>query len=450
MSAVPGAQPPVGPIAQVSGVPSFGQALGMGAGAENALLPGNILGIDPAYGFSIEDFQATLNEQVRAQVTAELLKREEIESTSDYAELLAQQSADVLANKLNEEVADFEGATDEKIAILESALARQQKALENLNADEALSDEANTVENAINILQEAIASQRQKGIDDTVEATEQAADASLRITRSNLQDEVDAHNTAGQDKVEQTKSYLQEEGMAKSDARLQELEQEVDFAEERAELTGDANSQAVEQLRDFWLEWLRQNSQGMQHDIDQLLNWLEQRQQIIAAAATTIPGTTTEGAPGTGSGGTDNQPTEAQLENLAISLAEQLNILTPEMQSDIMNMTYQELLDFVHYLQKEIGYYALGGGFGPGLMVAGENGPELIATGSAGRVYPMDGAYFKNMIPQGAMSGPTNNVDRSINMGGVTFPDPRGVPQVYQRMMENIATRVALRMLRGN
>ena len=112
-------------------------------------------------GFDAAEFQRLLDEQVEAQVAAELLKRGEIQDTVAFAELLAEKQVLGVAALLQTEVEEFQQTSDANIAILESTLARQQEALESLRQDPTLAAEAEAVEQSIAIIEETLQRQRE-------------------------------------------------------------------------------------------------------------------------------------------------------------------------------------------------------------------------------------------------------------------------------------------------
>jgi hypothetical protein len=148
----------------------------------------------------------------------------------------------------------------------------------------------------------------------------------------------------------------------------------------------------------------------------------------------------------TGGGGT--QARLEQLQNLAISHATTLGLLTDQYMDLIMSLPYDDLVQLVDDLQQMVNAsgLALGGGVTPGYAWVGEQGPELVRFNQAARIDPA--ALFRN-APTAVCGGGSTTIDRSINMGGLSFPDPRGIPPTYIAAMENIAANVVKKSWRG-
>jgi hypothetical protein len=162
---------------------------------------------------------------------------------------------------------------------------------------------------------------------------------------------------------------------------------------------------------------------------------------IIQQAITNIPGIGT--VPGVDEESTtnNNQASLSELQQLAISQATELGILTNAMRADIMDMGYDELAGFIEWLQGQLGYAALGGSSQPGQpMVVGELGTEFIRLPSTANIDPVRSLLFRSTPPVG-IGGPTS-IDNSTNLGGFNFPDPRGIPPVYIKMMETLAANI--------
>ena len=81
-------------------------------------------------------------------------------------------------------------------------------------------------------------------------------------------------------------------------------------------------------------------------------------------------------------------------------------------------------------------------------MIIGEAGiPEMVEFNAAGRVHNLRELLFRT--PAAAGMGGTINYNNQTTMGGITFPDPRGVPPIYIKMMENISARIVKKALAG-
>jgi hypothetical protein len=464
---------PAGPEG-IQGVPSFGQILGMGqVQGNNALLPGNLLGVNPAFGFDTEQFQMTLDQQVAAQVTAELLKRGEIEDTVAFAELMIEKQVLAVSGLLNEEVEEFRAASDAEIVILEDTLARQQEALERLRRDPQLEAEAEAVEQSIAIIEDALERQREaateasqaiidaeasaaqeageaqkEAIDTTLTAAERAAITKANAVAAGLDEETAAFVTAASEQTALVSTQEADEAAIRAEGRAGEIEAEAEHSEERLEQLGEGFEGESDILNDFWRDWIDLEQQGINQDLKLLAEWIRHRNALIDQAITNLPGG--GGLPGVGGtdGTGDNQADLSALQSLAISQAEELGILTNFMRSDIMQMPYDELVSFIEYLQDQLGFRQLGGSFQPGQpIVVGESGMEIARFPGTGMIDPIRSLLFRTPPPVGV--GGTTNIDRSTNLGGFNFPDPRGIPPNYIRMMETIASNVLRKSYAG-
>lgn len=454
-------------VQQQQFVPGFGQAVGMSQyDADNAFLPGNILGTNPAYGLTAEDFQAELDKQVAAQVTAELLKRGEIEDTVAFADLMIEKQVLAIASRLDEEVAEFQSASDDEIAILEDTIRRQKETLQKLKDDPVLAEEAQAVQESIDILEDALERQREAASQANKEriaeegelftgTEEEKQDAQSRtfseaeqfaINKANaiaagLDEETAAQVAASLMQVGTIRTQEAEEKAIRDEGRLGELEAEEEHTDSRLEQLGRGFGDESDLLYDFWKSWIRLEQQGATRDLELLQEWINQRNALIQQAATTGPGIipgvggeTTE--PGTGG----NQASIQQLQQLALSQAQELGILTPLIQGDIMDMSYDELVGFIEYLQGQLGYAAVGGSAQPGQpMMVGELGQEIVRFPGTANIDPVRSLLFRTTPPVG-ING--SNIDNSMNLGGFNFPDPRGLPPVYIKMMETIAANI--------
>lgn len=449
--------------------PTFGQALGFGQG-QGGFPPGTISPINPAAGFDAATFQQQLDEQVEAQVAAELLKRGEIQDTLAFAELMAEKQALGIAALLQEEVEEFQTTSDANIAILETTLARQQEALENLRQDPTLAAEAEAVERSIGIIEDTLQRQRelaaeanqtlieqeaafveqsegtkQQAIEDTTGVAEQSAIARKEALVFGLVEETTATQEATTEQTGIVRTGEGEKQEIKDESRQLELDQEAEHTEVRSDQLRTGFRGEAERLQDFWKQWLRLEQQGIVQDLRLLAEWVRQRQRLIQQASSQIPGGGDGGQlPGTGGdgdddgdGGSPNVATVPELQSLAISQAEQLGILTPIMENDIRQMMREELMAFIDWLQGQLGSAALGGSFQPGQpMVVGELGPELVSFPGTGRIDPISALLFRT--PPSVSTGNINNIDQSTNLGGVHIPDPRGMPPVYIKIVEGI------------
>lgn len=459
----------------VGGTATFGQAITAQPGQiPNLFQPGNIMPVNPMTGFNLEQWEANTQAQIDLQIAAEMVKRGEIEDTTAFAELLAEEEVLAITSMLGNEVDQYQIASDEEIAILEQTLARQQATLARLREDPGLEEEAKVVEQSIGIIQsllekkrEEVAaanqaildqetaaqivaeSEKQTAIEGTLDTATQAAVNKAVSLALGLDEEVASTDAAEGEKTQLLTDSLTDQSMLSSEFRTGELEADAEAQDERTEITADSYEGLVDIIMSFWRNWIIQNSQGINADLRQLAQWLKERQRLYTIALTFGPGGGTLGLPQEEEEPTEGPAdspvaTEAELENLAIAKAEELGLLTPVMLQDIMAMTYGELVDFVQWLQNQLGVKALGGGIIPGQpQLVGEHGPEILSAAGVGRIDTFNNLLFRNSLPFGG--GGTTNIDQSMNMGGITFPDPRGLPPTYIREMENIALRVSKR-----
>jgi len=457
------------------GAPSFGEGVSAFPNFMTGMFGPSVFPTNPAAGFDSAAFNDVLQGQIDSQIAAEMIKRGEIEVTSDLAVLLAEQDLLSIESMLNGSVVAFQATSDAEIAILEQTIAKQQETLNALRADPALEEEAKAVEAALVILNDVLEQKReelaaatqeildmetaatllaegdkQDAVDETVVSGGQAALMKLADVETGVEGEVAATEQSETQKVVILKEGAFRKKEVEDEYHAEILEADADHQEERAELTENAFVEAVDIADAFWVDWLRENNMGMAADYRQLYEWIKQRNQILATATPIIPGMGTipadnDGDPDdTGGGAT---VTEAELEQMAINFADELGILTPLIQGDIMDMGYQELVDFVTWLQEQLGQRYLGGGFGPGPLLVGERGPEIIDMPGAGRIIPNHSPVFSNMLTSGARGG-SMTINNTMDVTN-QFPDPRGIPPTYIKAMENIAVRVAKRTWAG-
>jgi hypothetical protein len=157
-----------------------------------------------------------------------------------------------------------------------------------------------------------------------------------------------------------------------------------------------------------------------------------------------------DGPPLPGVGGDDDDGGQASLEelqNLALSLAQQLGYEMGLIRAEIMDMTYNELVGFIAYLQELVSAqgYALGGGFLPNRpLLVGEREAEIVEFNRAGRITPISALMER---PPSMLAGlGETNIDQSLHLEGMTFPDPRGISPSTLAAMENVAANTALKI----
>jgi hypothetical protein len=117
--------------------------------------------------------------------------------------------------------------------------------------------------------------------------------------------------------------------------------------------------------------------------------------------------------------------------------------MTPaEINASIANMTMDELIAFVEWLQNQAKGLALGGSFQPGemLKLAELGVSELVSFNKTGTVEPISSLLFRSTPPVGIGGGTT--INNNSNLGGFNFPDPRGLPPTYLKMMEVMAANM--------
>jgi hypothetical protein len=449
-------------------VPDFGQLMMAGGGQagafEGLFQPQAFIPGGPQVGFDLDAWNQQLNEQIQAQAIAELAKRGEISDTFALSELLAEKESLALAALLNEQTYDRQVASDEQIAIVEEALARQQAALAGFGDDTELEEEVKVVETAIGILETALEQMRADqaeanaalALEETmaVEAAEEdKVDAVVGTTTAvvdelrerglelgyALDDEADSVQDAADEQVGIVEQQETDKAEIRDTSRAMELEANLEQAELRQEQEADAFAEETDILDAHFQDFLRREGTWLQNDIDLLQWWLLQRQILINQAVGQLPGLPGDGGgpslPGGGGGG--GTASLSELQSLAISLAEQLGILDQDTRNEIMTLEYGDLVAFIEWLQSQLPGYALGGGFGPGLAVVGEQGEaEIVRMGGAGRIDVFKDLLFRS-TPAVGVGGVTHN-DNSMNMGGFNIPDPRGMPLTYVRQVENI------------
>ena len=399
-----------------------------------AFIPGS-----PAAGFDVGAWQQELDEQVIAQAIAELAKRGEIEDTVAFSELLLEKQNLAVAGLLDDQTDEYQIATDEQIALMEDALARHRANLDQMRLDPDLTEETAATEMAIQVLEGAI---------------EQAYLDRATASAAFIQGEVSTTESAEQDKLaitkfgagEQVKTIKMQEA-AKSEtvgaARDLEVEDHTDHIGRRAEREADGFEQEIRMLDRHFKEFLRYEKSFMDHDIDLLEWWLLQRQALITQAINQLPALPILPSspsipvlpedPDSGGGGTASIQ---ELQNLAVSLADEMGLGQTAI-GDIYEMGYDELTGFIDWMQGQLGYYALGGGFGPGVAMVGEAGQaEIVRMGGAGRIDVFKDLLFRSVPPVGI--GGTSSVDNSTNFGGFNIPDPRGLPPTYKQQVENM------------
>jgi hypothetical protein len=424
-----------------------------------AFIPGG-----PQFAFDADTYQAMLDEQIGAQVLAELQKRGEIEDTVAFAELMAEKEALATAALLGDQTYQYQVASDEQIAILEETLARQQETLATLAADPAMEEEARTVEQAIGIIETALAAMQEEraaanaqlALEETaaVESAEQdKIDAVAGTTTAVLQEvderglaqvraldrETDSVQDAADEQVDIIAQQETDKAITRDESRAMELEANLEHSETRREQEAEGFENELKLLSKHFANFLKHEEQWMEYDLRLLQWWLLQRQQLINQAIGQLPGLPGDGGPDLPGGGGDGGGTASleELQSLAISLAEQLGILDQDTRNEILTLPYDDLIDFIEWLQSQLPGYALGGGFGPGLAVVGERGePEIVRMGGAGRVDVFKDLLFRSTPPVSA--GGTTHNDNSMNMGGFNIPAPFDLSQAQIRIVQNM------------
>jgi hypothetical protein len=451
-------------------MPGFGQMMGLPPSLiETMFQPGAFMPMDPSAGFDVAAWNMLLEDQIASQLAAELVRRGEIDDTAAFALLI--QEKQVLATEalLADEVVAYAETSQAEIDLLEQTIASHEEALRTLREDPALAAEAEAVENALAILESALERKRtqlaaqaaalieeevtsvidaetekQDAVGGTLATVEEVAEQRVQATERGLIREFNLTGAAASDQLGITKELVKDEDEVKDTQRLEEAEAELEHAEARKEFMTEENEEALETLHRFWQMWMTAQWDAFQDDLDALAEWVQLRQLLFDEAGSTwpsiLPPLPGVGGDGDGDGDGGLPDNRIELENLARHLGQQIGMNIGEINSMIIDMTMQELIDFVLWLQDQVdpSPYALGGGFGPGqTMLVGEQGPEIVRFNAAGVVDPLRAAMFRNMPALGM--GGTTNIDRSVNMGGFSFPDPRGIPPVYIEMMKNIA-----------
>lgn len=442
---------------------------------ENFFLPGNLLPPPPTFGFDQEAFFNNLLEETEAQAAAELEKRGEIADTVDLAALLAEERSLLHASLMEDEVTQTKVASDAQIAILEATLEKQRVALDQIRGDEDLQADVEALETSIEVLEqlildskeaqaaaseefakaevqtaEAAETDKRGAVDTTTDAIGRALRIRQQAAETSQQAEVAGARSAAAEELAVLEEGLAEQGFAVSEFRLAELEADSEHSETQMELFSETQQSMLEIQHSWWNELLRLQHQGIVHDLALMNEWLQQRLAMWQQMQMTMPGA--GGVPdlpdGDGDGGSSNQSTLPELQQLAISQAEELGILNPVMQNDIMQMTFDEIVAFIEWLQEQLNPRQFGGAFLPNqLLRVGEDGEEIVSFNRAGRVDPVSSMMAFRPPSQPAGGGITN-IDQSIQVG-FDIPDPRGLTPVQIRAMENIAANVVKRSLVG-
>jgi hypothetical protein len=177
--------------------------------------------------------------------------------------------------------------------------------------------------------------------------------------------------TAKRTETELVKAALADQDEAMAEQREGELEATEEHEEDKAGIVDGAHGDTLVDLNDFWIRWLSENNAAMIADLDQVGVWLDERRRLFEMGFFDMPlGGVPPGGGGTDdeeeetttdTGGGGTQATLEQLQNLAISHATTLGLLTDQYMDLIMSLPYDDLVQLVDDLQQMVNASGLDG-----------------------------------------------------------------------------------------
>lgn len=289
--------------------------------------------------------------------------------------------------------------------------------------------------------------QAEKDRDKSVEDAEQAAQDKRDKLNRQLQYEIEDAQIANERKLRDLITNLEQQRNEAEIARLNDIEQQRIANQRKEDDLRESNRRAIDDYNDWWRERYQITEDGIAEELQQLADFVRQRDELLGQLSLGGPSGPGGRTGGSGHGAWLEQQLN-ELRNFALNLAIQAGNTAGEVRDIIWAMTRDELLAYIRDLQRQTGQSgtipgqrALGGGFLPNQpLLVGENGPELVRFNRTGMVEPLS-TIMARPAPFSQFTSITNN---SMNLGGFTFPDPRGIPPAYIAMMERIASQVVL------
>jgi chemotaxis protein histidine kinase CheA len=280
---------------------------------------------------------------------------------------------------------------------------------------------------------------------DLQDAEDKAREKREKLARQ-LEYEIEDAAIANERKLRDLILNLQRQQEEAEINRQRDIEAQARAEERKRDDMERSYRQQIDDYNDWWRERHRITEENIAEELamyQNLMDELSQLQTELSIGGPSGPGGRTGGS---GRGAWLEQQMD-ELRNFALNLAIQLGNTAGEVRDSIWRMTRNQLLDYIEDLQRQLGQQgqsspnprALGGGFLPGQpLLVGENGPELVEFNRVGRITPLS-TIMSRPAPISQFLAVTNN---TMNVGGVNFPDPRGIPPAYISMAEQIAARV--------